>query len=143
MSGGEMNIKDFTKAYAIKSDLRGAASFLGTLAVYLLSLIWAAGSITQLWLFIPLVVVLAFASVRLYVLQHDCGHHSLYRTKRLNDLAGHVLSVFSLTPYRVMQHNHNLHHAYLGNLDHRETTEVFTMTLAEWQVASPLSLIHI
>jgi omega-6 fatty acid desaturase (delta-12 desaturase) len=68
-------------------------------------------------------------------LQHDCGHYSLFATRRLNDWAGHLLSLPSLTPYRVMQYNHNLHHAYLGNLDHRETTEVYTMTLAEWQVA--------
>jgi omega-6 fatty acid desaturase (delta-12 desaturase) len=46
------------------------------------------------------------------------------------------LSAFSLTPFRVMQYNHNQHHAYLGNLEHRETTEVFTMTLREWNEAS-------
>jgi len=50
-------------------------------------------------------------------------------------VAGYILSVFSLTPYRVMQYNHNQHHAYLGNLEHRETTEVFTMTLGEWNAA--------
>ncbi|MDZ7708992.1 MAG: fatty acid desaturase [Roseovarius sp.] len=80
-------------------------------------------------------MLLAFATVRLYVLQHDCGHHSLFATRGINDLAGYLLSVFSLTPYRVMQYNHNLHHAYLGNLDHRETTEVHTMTLREWREA--------
>lgn len=133
-----MDIREFTKAYTDKSDMRGAVSFLGTLAVYLAALVLASSSTSYPLIVVPLILILAFASVRLYVLQHDCGHHSLFRTKRLNDMAGHVLSVFSLTPYRVMQHNHNLHHAYLSNLDHRETTEVYTMTLAEWRVASPL-----
>jgi omega-6 fatty acid desaturase (delta-12 desaturase) len=87
---------------------------------------------------LPLIVVNAFAGVRLYVLQHDCGHASLYSsTKRLNDLAGQGLSVFTLTPYRVMQHNHNEHHAHLGNLDERDTTEIFTMTRREWDAAGP------
>jgi hypothetical protein len=71
----------------------------------------------------------------LYVLQHDCGHGSLYSSKRANDLAGHGLSVFTLTPYRVMQFNHNEHHSHLGNLEERDTTEIFTMTLREWEEA--------
>jgi omega-6 fatty acid desaturase (delta-12 desaturase) len=87
------------------------------------------------WLVVPLIVVNAFAGVRLYVLQHDCGHGSLYSTKRANDLAGHGLSVFTLTPYRVMQFNHNEHHSHLGNLEERDTTEIFTMTLREWEQA--------
>jgi omega-6 fatty acid desaturase (delta-12 desaturase) len=130
-----MDIRDFTKQYTGKSDLRGAASFLGTLAVYGAALIGGALNAGTWWIVGPLVVVLAFASVRLYVLQHDCGHYSLFATKRLNDIAGYILSIFSLTPFRVMQYNHNLHHAYLGNLEHRETTEVYTMTLREWNAA--------
>lgn len=129
-----MTIKEFTRKFAIKSNAIGAASLFGTLIVYMLSLVfgtWAWGTI----LIVPCVVVMAFASVRLYVLQHDCGHASLFRTKVLNDYAGYLLSIFSLTPFRVMQFNHNQHHAYLGNLDHRETTEVYTMTLREWQGA--------
>ncbi|MBU3261234.1 fatty acid desaturase [Roseovarius sp. PS-C2] len=131
-----MTIREFTRAYTGKSDTLGGLSLLATLGVYGGALTLAADSVDRWALVCALIVLLAFASVRLYVLQHDCGHYALFATKGLNDLAGHVLSVFSLTPYRVMQHNHNLHHAYLGNLDHRETTEVYTMTLAEWQAAS-------
>lgn len=128
-------IRDYTKSYAFKSDAKGALSFFATFAVYFAALILGALYARTVWISGPAVVVLAFASVRLYVLQHDCGHYSLFRTRLLNDAAGYVLSVFSLTPFRVMQHNHNLHHAYLGNLEHRETTEVYTMTLREWHEA--------
>lgn len=133
----ETSLRKFLKPYTLKSDLRGSLSFVGTLAVY-------AGALTvggrlaagEAWpLALPLIVLLAFATVRLYVLQHDCGHHSLFATRWMNIAAGYVLSIFSLTPFRVMQYNHNLHHAYLGNLDRRDTTEVYTMTLREWQVA--------
>jgi omega-6 fatty acid desaturase (delta-12 desaturase) len=134
-------LRAFLRPYTSRSDLRGALSLSGTLAVYAVSLVggsWAAAA--GQWLAVaPAVVLLAFASVRLYVLQHDCGHHSLFATKRLNDLAGYLLSVFSFTPYRVMQYNHNMHHAYLGNLDHRETTEIETMTLREWHAADRLT----
>ncbi|MGR3461764.1 MAG: fatty acid desaturase [Roseovarius sp.] len=130
-------MRAFLKPYTKKSDVRGALSLLGTLATYGAALVagaWAWGA--GMWFLAGVaVIVLAFASVRLYVLQHDCGHHSLFATRGVNDLAGYLLSVFSFTPYRVMQYNHNMHHAYLGNLDHRETTEIHTMTLREWTEA--------
>ena len=130
-----MDIREHTRAFAIKSDAMGALSLLATLAVYAAALVTGGVLAGTPWVSGPMVVVLAFASVRLYVLQHDCGHYSLFATKWMNDVAGYVLSIFSLTPFRVMQYNHNLHHAYLGNLEHRETTEVYTMTLREWQAA--------
>ena len=133
----DTSLRAFLRPYTHKSDLRGGLSFFGTLGVYAAALV-AGGYLAGggHWpLALPLVVLLAFATVRLYVLQHDCGHHSLFATRWMNVAAGYVLSIFSLTPFRVMQYNHNLHHAYLGNLDHRETTEVHTMTLGEWQSA--------
>jgi omega-6 fatty acid desaturase (delta-12 desaturase) len=129
-------IKIHTRKFARKSDALGALSLIATLATYIAALWFGARYAGTPLIAVPMVVLLAFASVRLYVLQHDCGHYSLFATRRLNDWAGHLLSLPSLTPYWVMQYNHNLHHAYLGNLDHRETTEVYTMTLAEWQAAS-------
>lgn len=131
-----MDIREFTRLYARKSDLMGTVSLLGTLAAYILALGSGAYYSQTPVVAAVFVVILSFATVRLYVLQHDCGHGSLFRTRWPNDWAGFLLSVFSMTPYRVMQYNHNQHHAHLGNLEHRESTEVYTMTLREWQEAS-------
>jgi omega-6 fatty acid desaturase (delta-12 desaturase) len=76
--------------------------------------------------------------VRLYVLQHDCGHLSLFERRDWNIWAGYGLSTFTLTPFRAMQVNHNTHHAHLGNLEERESGEIHTMTLREWEEAGPL-----
>ena len=138
-----MNVREiraFTHRYTTKSDLRATLSIGGTFAAYFATFIPAIWLVLhgQALLAMPLVVVHAFTSVRLYVLQHDCGHAALFTTRHLNDRAGQLLSVFTLTPYAVMRHNHNLHHSHVGNLDHREDGEIFTMTLQEWQVASPL-----
>ncbi|SDI01563.1 fatty acid desaturase [Lutimaribacter saemankumensis] len=130
-------IRAFTHEYTEKDDRIAALSYFGTFAVYFAALglgTWALASVHWI-LAAPFVVVLGFASVRLYVLQHDCGHASLFSKRQWNDWAGYGLSVFTLTPYAVMRHNHNLHHAHVGNLDHREDGEVYTMTLAEWQRA--------
>lgn len=124
-----------SEVFCDRDDRLAAASYFGTFAVYFLSFWGAVAAWPYWWVTAPLVVVLSFATVRLYVLQHDAGHASLFSTRRLNDLAGHGLSTFTLTPYRVMRYNHNAHHAFLGNLEHRETTEIHTMTVREWRQA--------
>ncbi|MEM6610280.1 MAG: fatty acid desaturase [Pseudomonadota bacterium] len=132
----EREIRKFTRNWSKKDDSLAAISYFGSFVVYFATLILAVVAWPIAWLVVPLIVINAFAGVRLYVLQHDTGHASLFSTKRRNDIAGHVLSVFTLTPFPVMRHNHNEHHSHLGNLDERHTTEIFTMTVREWQDAS-------
>ena len=129
----EREIRAFTRDWTDRDDRIALVSYFGTFLVYFLTLYLAVLAWPNPLLVVPLVVINAFSGVRLYVLQHDCGHASLFAKKHHNDIAGHGLSVFTLTPYRVMQFNHNEHHSHLGNLDERHTTEVFTMTLSEWQ----------
>ncbi|MEM6694213.1 MAG: fatty acid desaturase [Pseudomonadota bacterium] len=129
------DIRKHLVQYTHKNDWLASASYFGTFAVFFAGMASAIALADRPLLAAPFVVLTAFAGVRLYVLMHDCGHNSLYSTKARNDLAGYVLSPFALTPYKAMQYNHNMHHAYLGNLDARETTEIFTMTVREWQEA--------
>lgn len=131
----EREIRAFTRDWTGRNDWLASFSYLATFAVYFLTLYAAVQAWPNPFLVVPLIVVNAFSGVRLYVLQHDCGHASLYSTRARNDLAGHALSVFTLTPYRVMQFNHNEHHSHLGNLDERHTTEIYTMTVEEWRRA--------
>lgn len=131
-------IREFTRPYTRKDDRIAAASYLGTYAVFFACLVGAALSWPSLWAFLPLSMLAGVAGVRLYVLQHDCGHHALFSTRRANDIAGVGLSLVTLTPYRAMQYNHNVHHYYVGNLERRDTTEIHTMTRAEWEAASPV-----
>jgi len=131
-----MTVKEYLQTYTGKSDALASASYFGTFAVFLGALCLAIQLAGTWYLAAPLVVLTAFAGVRLYVLQHDCGHHSLFVSRRANEIAGYVMSTFTLSPFRAMKVNHDMHHAYLGNLDHRETTEIYTMTLREWNAAS-------
>ncbi|MEP0154098.1 fatty acid desaturase [Pseudophaeobacter sp.] len=130
-----MDLRSYTRSYAQQDNRLALLSFLGTFATYFCALTLAISQADMLYILIPCGVVFAFASVRLYVLQHDTGHHSLFETRLQNELAGHVLSPFTFAPFEVMKQNHNLHHANIGNLDHRETGEIHTMTLQEWQQA--------
>ena len=132
-----MDLRQALRGYTAKDDRLAYLSLLANLAVYFAA-IWVAVSAVQqgAWAAAALgLVALAFAGVRLYVVEHDLGHLSLFEGRRANVIWGYIVSPFTFTSYPHIRHNHNLHHAYVGDLDARETTEIFTMTLAEWQVA--------
>ncbi|WP_293574272.1 fatty acid desaturase [Phaeobacter sp.] len=130
-----MDLRAHTHQFCQKDNGLASLSFFGTFLLYVAALTVAIAFADQLVVLLCAGVVFAFAAVRLYVLQHDTGHASLFETRRQNDIAGHVLSVFTFAPFEVMKQNHNAHHAHVGNLDHRESGEIYTMTLREWQVA--------
>ncbi|MEJ6395489.1 fatty acid desaturase [Gymnodinialimonas sp. 2305UL16-5] len=138
----ERELRRFTRSWTKRDNRLASLSFFGSFAAYFFTLWLTVLAWPIWWLVVPLIVINAFAGVRLYVLQHDTGHNSLFTTKRLNTLAGHVLSAFTLTPFAVMQHNHNEHHSHLGNLDERDTTEISTMTLREWNAAGFWKRLH-
>jgi omega-6 fatty acid desaturase (delta-12 desaturase) len=130
-----MDLRTYTRQYVDKDNRLASLSYFGTFAVYFSSLYLAISFSTQWAILLPAVIVHAVSAVRLYVLQHDTGHHSLFATRRQNEWAGHVLSPFTFAPFEVMKQNHNLHHSNIGNLEHRETGEIHTMTLREWETA--------
>lgn len=130
-----MDLRAYTRQYAKQDNRLAALSYFGTFAVYFASLYLAIAHVNLWVVLIPAGVVHAFSAVRLYVLQHDCGHHSLFETRAQNEWAGHGLSPFTFAPFEVMKQNHNLHHSGIGNLEHRETGEIHTMTLREWNAA--------
>ncbi len=71
--------------------------------------------------------------VRLFVIQHDCGHGSFFRNRLLNDWIGRALGVVTVTPYDVWRRTHAVHHASAGNLDKRGMGDVMTLTVSEYQ----------
>jgi omega-6 fatty acid desaturase (delta-12 desaturase) len=74
--------------------------------------------------------------VRLFMIQHDCGHGSFFPRRAANDWLGRVLGVFTLTPYDYFKRSHAMHHARTGNLDHRGIGDVATLTVREYQEKS-------
>lgn len=128
-------LREYTRQYCNRDNRIASASYFGTFAVYFSSLYVAIAFREYDLVMLLAGVAHAFASVRLYVLQHDTGHGSLFETRKQNQWAGVCLSPFTLAPFEVMRQNHNLHHAGTGNLDDRDTGEIYTMTLREWQDA--------
>lgn len=76
--------------------------------------------------------------LRMFIIQHDCGHGSFMPAKRGNDWLGRAIGVLTLTPYDCWRRSHELHHASTGNLDARGFGDVDTLTVREFQSLSPL-----
>lgn len=88
------------------------------------------------WVTLLLAVPTAFLLVRLFIVQHDLGHGSFFRSQRAADLVGTVLGIFTLTPYLYWKRTHAIHHATSGNLDHRGFGDIDTKTVAEYRALS-------
>jgi omega-6 fatty acid desaturase (delta-12 desaturase) len=74
--------------------------------------------------------------VRLFMLQHDCGHGALFARRSANDWTGRVIGIFTLTPYDYWRRTHAVHHATTGNLDQRGIGDVDTLTVGEFRALS-------
>ena len=98
-------------------------------------LMWYLSAISA-WLSLLLAPVAAAFLVRLFMIQHDCGHNAFFSSRRLNDWAGRILGVFTLTPYDFWRHSHALHHAGSGNLDRRGIGDINTLTVDEYRARS-------
>lgn len=74
--------------------------------------------------------------VRLFIIQHDCGHGSFFASQRANDLVGSCLGLITLFPYGYWKKTHAIHHGTSGNLDRREMGDIETLTVAEYEARS-------
>jgi omega-6 fatty acid desaturase (delta-12 desaturase) len=83
-------------------------------------------------LYLLLAIPAAGFLVRLFMIQHDCGHGSFFRQRLLNDWVGRVIGVITLTPYDFWRRAHGIHHATSGNLDQRGIGDIDTLTVNEY-----------
>jgi omega-6 fatty acid desaturase (delta-12 desaturase) len=88
------------------------------------------------WASLPLALPAAGFLVRLFLIQHDCGHGSFFRRRSSNDGIGRIIGVLTLTPYDYWRRTHAVHHATTGNLDRRGMGDVPLLTVAEYRALS-------
>jgi omega-6 fatty acid desaturase (delta-12 desaturase) len=74
--------------------------------------------------------------VRLFMIQHDCGHGAFFGRRGLDDWIGRAIGVLTLTPYDTWRRTHAIHHASSGNLDARGIGDVRTLTVTEYRALS-------
>lgn len=81
---------------------------------------------------LPLALLASGFMVRIFIIQHDCGHGSFFRSRKANNRVGRFCSVFTFVPYYYWRRQHALHHASSGNLDRRGHGDMEIYTVAEY-----------
>ncbi len=74
--------------------------------------------------------------MRLFMIQHDCGHNTFFKSRIARNALGFLIGVLTLTPYEYWRKTHAHHHAHSGDLDHRGFGDIDTLTLQEYFVRS-------
>jgi len=134
--------RDWVKVLAKYRDpnhFRSVIELAITVIPFLLlwALAWWSMSISY-WLTLALSVPIAAFLVRLFAIQHDCGHGAFFANRRLSDWVGRCLGILTLTPYDVWRRTHSIHHSTSGNLDKRGMGDIHTLTVAEFRELSAI-----
>jgi omega-6 fatty acid desaturase (delta-12 desaturase) len=88
------------------------------------------------WVCLLLAVPAAGFLVRLFMIQHDCGHGAFFQRRLANDWVGRVIGVLTFTPYDFWRRTHAIHHSTSGNLDRRGIGDIDTLTVREYLARS-------
>jgi omega-6 fatty acid desaturase (delta-12 desaturase) len=118
-----------------KSPDNRRATFELVVTSLLLAGLWAAMWLmagVSAWLPALLAIPSGALLVRLFMIQHDCGHNAFFSSRLANDWTGRVLGVLTLTPFDFWRHSHALHHAGSGNLGRRGIGDIDTLTVEEY-----------
>ncbi|MGQ0455739.1 MAG: fatty acid desaturase [Hyphomicrobium sp.] len=122
------------------ADLRLAALQMASTLIPLAIIVAAMFATVRnaYWATLLLAIPAAGLLVRVFIIQHDCGHGSFLKSRQLNDVLGRCMSVLTMAPYGLWRREHAQHHAASGNLDRRGAGDIDTLTVAEYQTLSTL-----
>jgi len=121
-------------AFQHSSRARSIWQLANTLIPYVILWVlanWALGY--SYFLALPFIILASGFMVRTFIIFHDCGHRSFFRSARANNFWGVITGILTFTPYYYWRKSHALHHATSGNLDRRGHGDVWTMTADEYR----------
>jgi acyl-lipid omega-6 desaturase (Delta-12 desaturase) len=132
-------LKSNIAVYTRPSRARSSWQLINSLTPF--ALLWVAAWYARqysFWLMLPLTLLASGFLVRIFIIFHDCGHQSFFRSRQVNNFWGAITGVITFTPYHYWSINHARHHETSGNLDQRGFGDVWTMTVAEYARAPRL-----
>ena len=129
--------KEIVAKYQQPSTGRALWQIINTLGPYALLwylMYWSLA--VSWWIIVPLAVLTGALQVRVFIIHHDCGHRSFFKSPRANDILGFITGVLTFTPYYHWRWEHAAHHATSGDLDRRGMGDIWTLTVLEYLEAS-------
>jgi omega-6 fatty acid desaturase (delta-12 desaturase) len=102
--------------YMKSNDWRATYQILNTVVPYILLWVLAAKATSvSFWLLPPIMALITLFSVRCFSLMHDCGHYSLFRSKKVNRGMGFILGAINAIPQYPWSRGHAYHHKTNGD----------------------------
>jgi acyl-lipid omega-6 desaturase (Delta-12 desaturase) len=129
--------KEIVAKYQKPSTWRALWQIIDTLVPYvaLWYLMYLCRPISW-WLVVPMAILAGGLLVRVFIIFHDCGHGSFFKSRGANDAVGFIAGILTFTPYYHWRWEHAIHHGSAGHLDKRGTGDVWTMTVQEYLESS-------
>src|SRR5882724_13406863 len=103
--------KEIVAKYQKPSTLRAVWQIVNTLVPY--ALLWYLmyhSLAVSWWITVPLAIVAGAFLVRVFIIFHDCGHGSFFKSRVTNDIVGNITGVLCYTPYYRWRWEHAVHH---------------------------------
>jgi len=118
----------------VGADTRRSITQLVVTVVPFMTLWWLALRSLEVGYWLTLLVAIPAAGfmMRLFMIQHDCGHGSFFHSRAARDWVGRCIGLVLLTPYDYWKRTHAYHHAHSGDLDFRGFGDVDTFTVREY-----------
>src|SRR6516162_7233163 len=104
--------KQVVARYQKPAVWRGVWQVLNTLGPYVA--LWGLMYLclrVSVWLAVPLAILAGCFLVRIFIIFHDCGHGSFFKSRLANDILGTLMGALCLTPYYHWRWEHALHHS--------------------------------
>ncbi len=129
--------KRLVAKFTIPNKWRATAQLLNTFVPFIGCWIGLYFTVnTNLWLTALLIIIAAGLLVRIFIISHDCGHGSFFKSRRANAITGFISGMLTFTPYLHWRWEHALHHATSGDLDRRGVGDIWTLTVEEYLASS-------
>src|SRR6185436_16503642 len=90
--------KEIVLQHQKPSTPRAVWQMVNTLGPYILLwyLMYRSLSVSY-WLTLPLIILAGGFLVRIFIIFHDCGHGSFFKSRRANDIVGFITGMLTLT----------------------------------------------
>lgn len=135
----QINLQKTVKPYCQADDRRSWWQVANTLVPLFVSYVLAFALYNIHWaMSLPFSLLAGLLTTRTFIIMHDCGHGSFFKSRKLRNFVGVITGILTCTPYYQWTREHAAHHQHSGNLDYRGRGDVWTMTLEEYQNATRL-----
>lgn len=124
----------YTQTSKTKAAIQILNSFIPFIGIWILMYLSLDYSY---WLTLGLGIINAFFLVRIFIIQHDCGHRSFLSNSTARNIVGYVCSICSSIPYHYWAKSHHIHHSHNGQLEVRDIGDINTLTVNEYKLLSP------